>query len=181
MAAAATLWCLGGRVATCYPADRGDGGPFDDGVSECFGVFDLVSKLDRVDFCTSQQRLFLNNNAQLLSRHISRLLWKCQKQPSKTVRSPPTLSLSALAVYTPCVKIILISQLSSSPSIFYYHQFFILISVNGQIPFDMTKLLSKHKGFLYKMMIAALTHFCLAEFSRFSFTCKRSKCYQVQK
>ena len=75
----------------------------------------------------------------------------------------------------------LISQLSSSPSIFYYHQFFILISVNGQIPFDMTKLLSKHKGFLYKMMIAALTHFCLAEFSRFSFTCKRSKCYQVQK
>ena len=61
-------------MATCYPADRGDGGPFDDGVSECFGVFDLVSKLDRVDFCTSQQRLFLNNNAQLLSRHISRLL-----------------------------------------------------------------------------------------------------------
>ena len=23
-------------MATCYPADRGDGGPFDDGVSECF-------------------------------------------------------------------------------------------------------------------------------------------------
>ena len=52
--------------ATCYPAGRGDGGPFDEGVSKCFGVFDLVSKLGRVDFCTSQQRLFLNNN-ELLS------------------------------------------------------------------------------------------------------------------
>ena len=56
-----------GPPAVCVfhllPGGRGDGGPFDDGVSECFGVFDLVSKLGRVDFCTSQQRLFLNNNA----------------------------------------------------------------------------------------------------------------------
>ena len=135
--------------------------------------FILISVNDHTPGCTQQCSI-------IVTAHYSTSL-----KMSKTTVKNSQKSTNRLIVSIGCLHILrenhphfTMEQLTVN---IVYHQFFILTSVNGQIPFDMTKLLSKHKGFLYKMMIAALTHFCLAEFSRFSFTCKRSKCYQVQK